>query len=656
MSTYRILRKTSWAGLGENYSGLGPAGESVFLKRLPGVPAQLAVRIAVENAHVLPARDEQGSWLITPGTEGESLRWVLTALARAGGFLKPNEGLSVVERAAAALAALHQRGLVHGEVCAATVFISASGEVSLSDLGVAAGLGVQAGNGPYRSDASALAPESLSSPLTAQSDVFQLGALLYEMSMGKPLFTGGTAAQVCLEAASWPGLSRDKVKHVPEPWQSLLLSMLARDPAGRPTSHEVAQVLARAMEQHGWHAEQHVEPLFTRAGAGRPLHFSGEGQPVELELLATPSPSTRVVTPSSSVPRTTPVPLGRVATRKMSREALAAVRAEDVAAAPPPSGEEPLDARVVRLLAERGSLTPAQAQQVKEAALRFRVPQTDALWRLGLCDEDTVVAVLAELTKTPSMTAKRVLEQIPGPEALSLISAEVSRRARAVPLGLKGGAQLLVAMADPLDAEAINELKLAIGDKNLVTFRAGPKALAQCRARLYGESLAEPAPDLVPGVVAGTPMSSELSSRAIETLFRMCGPRGAQAQSLVALTESLARLLDTAVETPRTVAQALAAAALEKNRNPWDVPRLAELQDALGFGSEAESFAEAISAFPSRIPDDGATRAVVLAFAFAAAAQDAKPTGSRLGGALGGFKTRAQLPPELFEALMRALS
>jgi len=654
VSTYRILRKISWAGLGENYSGLGPAGENVFLKRLPGVPTHLALRIA-EYSSVLPARDEQGAWLISPGSEGESLRWVLTSLARAGGFLKPNEGLSVVERAAAALAALHQRGQLHGEVCAATVFISSSGEVSLSDLGVAAGLGVQAGNGPYRSDASALAPESLASPLTTQSDVFQLGALLFEMSMGKPLFAGATAAQVCLEAASWPGLSRDKVKHVPEPWQSLLLSMLSREPSNRPTSHEVAQVLGRAMEQHGWHAEQHVEPLFTRAGAGRPLSFSGEGQLVELELLAAPPPLSRATTPSSSVPRTTPVPLGRVATRKMSREALAAVRAEDVATAAPPSGEEPLDARVVRLLAERGSLTPGQAQQVKEAALRFRVPQTDALWRLGLCDEDTVVAVLAELTKTPSMTAKRVLEQIPGPEALSLIPAEVSRRARAVPLGLKGGAQLLVAMADPLDAEAINELKLAIGDKNLVTFRAGPKALAQCRARLYGESL-EPAPDIVPGVVAGAPMSSELSARTIETLFRMCGARGAQAQSLVALTESLARLLDTAVETPRAVASALAAAALEKNRNPWDVPRLPELQDALGFGSEAESFAEAIYAFPSRIPDDGATRAVVLAFAFSAAAQDAKPTGSRLGGALGGFKTRAQLPPELFDALMRALS
>lgn len=652
MTAYRILRKTSWAGLGENYSGLAPSGEPVFLKRLPGVPSHVAVRIA-ENTRLRPARDEQGAWLIAPGVEGESLRWVLASLARAGGFLKPNEGLSVVERTAAALALLHHRGQVHGDVCAATVFISTQGEVSLTDAGVAATLGVQAGNGPYRSEAGALAPESLTTPPTPQSDVFQLGALLYEMAMGKPLFAGPSPAQVCHEVVAWPGLTRDAVKHVPEPWQSLLLSMLHREASARPTSHDVAQVLARAMEQHGWRAEAHVEPLFLRAGAGRPLHFpsGAEGQLLELELLPVPSRTADNRTPTPSTPRTTPVPLARVTTRKMSREALAAVRAEDL----PPTGagtEEPLETRVVRLLAERGALSAAELQQVKEAAARFRVSKLDALWRLGLCDEDVVVSVLSELTKTPSMAASRVLEQAPRPEVLSLISAEVSRRARAVPLGLKGGAQLLVAMADPLDEEATAELKRAIGDKNLVTFRAGPKALAQARARLYGEALE---PEVVPGVVA-TPAPSELSSRTIETLFRLCGPRGAQAQALVSLTESLARSLGVSVETPRAVAQALAAAALEKNRQAWEVPRLAELQDALGFGNEAESFAEAYAEFPSRIPDDGATRAVVLAFAFAAGAQDAKPTGSRLGGALNTFKARAQLPPELFDVLLRALS
>lgn len=652
MTAFRILRKTSWAGLGENFSGLGPGGEHVFLKRLLGVSAQVAVRIA-EHTRLQPARDAQGAWLISPGVEGESLRWVLAALSRAGGFLKPDEGLSVIERVAAALAVLHHRGQVHGDVCAATVFITTQGEVSLTDTGVAATLGMQAGNGPFRSEVGALAPESLTTPPTPQSDVFQLGLLLYELSMGKTLFVGGTAAQASHEAAAWPGLSRDVVKHVPEPWQSLLFSMLHREPASRPTSHDVAQVLARAMEHHHWSPAGHIEPLFTRAGAGRPLSFpGGEGQALDLELLPVPARAGDLRTPTPSAPRTTPVPLARVNTRKMSREMLAAVRAED--APPTAPSEEPLDVRVVRLLSERGVLTSAQVQQVRDAAARFRVTQTEALWRLSLCDEDAVVSVLSELTKTPSMAAKRVLEQVPGPEALSFISADVSRRARAVPLGLKGGAQLLVAMADPLDAEAVDELKRAIGEKNLLTFRAGPKALAQARARLYGEALEEP-PDVGLGATSSAAPPSELSSRAIETLFRLCGPRGAQAQALVTLTESVARNLGAAVETPRAVAQALAAASLEKNRHPWEVLRVSELQDALGFGSEAESFAEAFFAFPSRLPDDGATRAVVVAFAFAAAAQDAKPSGNRLAGALASFKARSQLPPELFEALTRAL-
>ena len=49
-------------------------------------------------------------------------------------------------------------------------------------------------------------------------------------------------------------------------------------------------------------------------------------------------------------------------------------------------------------------------------------------------------------------------------------------------------------------------------------------------------------------------------------------------------------------------------------------------------------------------------KAVVMAFSFAAHAGEPRPSGSRLGGALAGFRTRFQLPPVLFEVLCAELS
>ncbi len=95
--------------------------------------------------------------------------------------------------------------------------------------------------------------------------------------------------------------------------------------------------------------------------------------------------------------------------------------------------------------------------------------------------------------------------------------------------------------------------------------------------------------------------------------------------------------------------------ALLTGRAPFEVPKLHELQERLGF-SEADEFVEALHAFPARMPERLVVKAVVLAFAFAAHAGEPRPSGSRLGGALINFKNRLQLPQPLFEALSAELA
>ncbi len=668
MTEYRLLRRTNGAGgLVESSCGRDPQERQVFLKRLAGVGPAMATKLAevqrgFRAPRVVPVIDvgvdDESPWLVTEGIEGESLRWVMSTLGAAKSFIKPHEGLAIVQRVAEVLEPLHQRGVSHGDLCPSTIFVTVRGEVVLLDAGVAATLGVQGDLGPYRSEMGALAPEQLTGPATPASDVFRLGLVLYELSIGRPLFTGPSPAHVCHAVNTWLGLPRDKVKHVPEPWLSLLVTMLSIDPRTRPSMEEVTAVLARAAETNGWSmGDAEVAELFARAGQGRVPFFSEGAESTALRLTSVMSATPSAGTPAQGALATTPPGsvLARVATRKMTREALAAVRLEDAAMAPEPKPTAPLDVRAAQLLLERGVLTTAQHAQMKEAAARFRLTMTDALQRLGLVDEDAVVAVLAELTRTPAVTAKKLAELDPGSEALALVSAELARSAQALPLGLKGGTQLLVAMLDPMNEEALAALKESLGGKSLVTFRAGPKALAQARMRLYGEL-----PSLE--LVTGTPESgatSELATRTIEALFRLQGARGFHAQALVTVATALANALgvsESGVAAVRSVTQALATAGLARNRSPWEVPKVLELQELIGFGTDAEPYAEALFEFPAKIPHDGATQAVVLTFAFAAQAGEPKPAGSRLGGALNSFRTRTQVPQELFDALVRALS
>jgi beta-lactam-binding protein with PASTA domain len=102
-----------------------------------------------------------------------------------------------VADAAEGLAAVHSRGIVHGDIRPSNLVADARGQVKLVDVGVPPAAGRVAVAGAPASDVSYTSPEELDGAQpTKSSDIYSLGAVLYELETGRPPFDGPDAMEV----------------------------------------------------------------------------------------------------------------------------------------------------------------------------------------------------------------------------------------------------------------------------------------------------------------------------------------------------------------------------------------------------------------------------------------------------------------------------
>jgi eukaryotic-like serine/threonine-protein kinase len=173
-------------------------------------------------------------YIVMECVEGETLADVV----RRRGPLPPDDVIDLGRQACAGLEHAHARGLVHRDVKPQNLLLREDGTLKVADFGIArsgSGSATITQAGTLLGTAAYMAPEVVQGePATAASDVYSLGAVLYELVTGEPPRRATTIADLAHdEPVRRPSeLSED----VPAQLEETILRCLERDPALRPAS------------------------------------------------------------------------------------------------------------------------------------------------------------------------------------------------------------------------------------------------------------------------------------------------------------------------------------------------------------------------------------------------------------------------------------
>jgi tetratricopeptide (TPR) repeat protein len=178
--------------------------------------------------------------LVTGQTLGEILAGTGVSIAQA---------VEIVADVAEALAAAHRRGVVHRDIKPSNVIVNERGEVKVLDFGLAKQFGEENGNAngdgavshlKTRSDVIIGTPLYLSpeqargGKIDGRSDLFTLGALLYECVAGRPAFSGANVIEIGAQVLHVDPAPPSKYNpRVPAELDRVVMKALSKQPEDR---------------------------------------------------------------------------------------------------------------------------------------------------------------------------------------------------------------------------------------------------------------------------------------------------------------------------------------------------------------------------------------------------------------------------------------
>ncbi len=194
----------------------------------------------LQHPHILPLFDsgEADSFLyyVMPYVEGETLREKLDREKQLG----IEEAVKITTEVADALDYAHRNGVIHRDIKPENILLH-DGRPMVADFGIALAVSAAASGRMTETGLSIVTPHYMSpeqataeKDLTGRSDIYSLGAVLYEMLTGDPPHIGGTAQQIIMKIVTEEPAPVTKArKSVPPNVVAAVATALEKLPADR---------------------------------------------------------------------------------------------------------------------------------------------------------------------------------------------------------------------------------------------------------------------------------------------------------------------------------------------------------------------------------------------------------------------------------------
>ncbi|MBK6725246.1 MAG: serine/threonine protein kinase [Acidobacteria bacterium] len=249
-SRYRIIGLVGKGGMGEVYKAEDiKLSQTVALKFLPDSyqndSAALErfhgeVRNARQVSHVNVCRVfdigeiDGRHFLSMEFVDGDDLSELLTRVGR----FTHERAVEISRQLCVGLEAIHKAGILHRDFKPANIIIDKKGVARITDFGIA-GIEADISKDEIRSGTPAyMSPEQITGKeVTARSDIYALGLVIYEIFTGKQAFMAATVPELIkMHQTATPTSPSTHVKGIDPLVESVIAQCLEKDPKNRPQS------------------------------------------------------------------------------------------------------------------------------------------------------------------------------------------------------------------------------------------------------------------------------------------------------------------------------------------------------------------------------------------------------------------------------------